>query len=101
MANLGLHRPHPFPDGTCAGDSIRAGGVYSTKAIEQPLVVEAARFTFALQMDTIYVPLLNPVFHTMPLTLNQLGLCLLFPTILFVAVEIKKWVRCRSRFSRR
>ncbi len=53
----------------------------------------AVLLTFALQMATIYVPFLNPIFHTMPLTINQLGLCLLLSTIVFVAVEIEKWVR--------
>lgn len=37
---------------------------------------------FALQLAMIYVPF-HPVFHTMPLTLDQLGLCLLLSTIGF------------------
>jgi Ca2+-transporting ATPase len=56
-------------------------------------LVGAVLLTFALQMATIYVPFLNPIFHTMPLTLDQLGLCLLLSTIVFVAVEVEKWVR--------
>jgi Ca2+-transporting ATPase len=60
----------------------------------------AVLLTFALQMATIYVPFLNPIFHTMPLTLDQLGLCLLLSTIVFVAVEIEKWVQRRGWFSR-
>ena len=56
----------------------------------------AVLLTFALQMATIYVPFLNPIFHTIPLTINQLGLCLLLSTIVFVAVEIEKWVRRRG-----
>ena len=55
----------------------------------------AVLLTFALQMATIYVPFLNPIFHTMPLTLDQLGLCLLLSTIVFVAVELEKWIRRR------
>lgn len=49
--------------------------------------------TFALQMATIDVPLPNPVFHTMPLTLSQLGLCLILFTIVFFAIELEKWVK--------
>jgi Ca2+-transporting ATPase len=56
----------------------------------------AVLLTFALQMATIYVPFLNPIFHTMPLTLDQLGLCLILSTIVFFAVEIEKWVRRRD-----
>ena len=56
-------------------------------------LVGAVLLTFALQMATIYVPFLNPIFHTMPLTMDQLGLCILLSTIVFIAVEIEKWVR--------
>ena len=49
--------------------------------------------TFTLQMVTIYVPFLNPIVHTMPLTLNQLVLCLLLSTVVFFAVELEKRVR--------
>ncbi|WNM60116.1 cation-translocating P-type ATPase [Candidatus Nitrospira allomarina] len=58
-------------------------------------VLGAVVLTFALQIATIYVPILNPIFHTIPLTLDQLGLCLLLSTIVFFAVETEKWVRCR------
>jgi Ca2+-transporting ATPase len=53
----------------------------------------AVLLTFALQMATIYMPFLNPIFHTMPLTLDQLGLCLLLSTVVFFAVELEKWIR--------
>jgi Ca2+-transporting ATPase len=56
----------------------------------------AVLLTFALQMATIYVPFLNPIFHTMPLTMDQLGLCLILSTIVFFAVELEKWVRRRD-----
>jgi Ca2+-transporting ATPase len=59
----------------------------------------AVVLTFALQMATVYVPFLTPIFHTMPLTLNQLALCLLLSTIVFFAVELEKWVRRRSLLS--
>ena len=55
----------------------------------------AVLLTFALQMATVYVPFLNPIFHTIPLNLNQLGLCLVLSTIVFFAVELEKWVRHR------
>ena len=50
----------------------------------------AVLLTFVLQMATIYVPALNPIFHTEPLTAVELGICLLLAALIFVAVEIEK-----------
>jgi Ca2+-transporting ATPase len=50
----------------------------------------AVLLTFVLQMATIYVPALNPIFHTEPLTAVELGICLLLSGVVFVAVEIEK-----------
>ncbi|WP_342349194.1 calcium-translocating P-type ATPase, PMCA-type [uncultured Nitrospira sp.] len=63
--------------------------------LSNPLLLGAVLLTFALQMATIYVPFLNPIFHTIPLTLDQLGLCLVLSTIVFFAVELEKWARRR------
>ena len=53
--------------------------------------------TIALQLMTIYVPFLNPIFKTQPLTMMELAITLGLSSIVFVAVEIKKWVvRIRS-----
>ncbi|HNP30876.1 MAG TPA: cation transporting ATPase C-terminal domain-containing protein, partial [Nitrospirales bacterium] len=60
----------------------------------------AVLLTFALQMATIYMPFLNPIFHTIPLTLNQLSLCLILSTIVFFAVELEKWARRRGWLAR-
>jgi Ca2+-transporting ATPase len=49
--------------------------------------------TFALQMATIYIPFLNPVFKTQPLTLGELLVSLLLSSIVFFAVEIEKFVK--------
>ena len=50
----------------------------------------AVLLTFVLQMATIYVPALNPIFHTEPLTAVELGICLMLSGVVFVAVEIEK-----------
>jgi Ca2+-transporting ATPase len=50
----------------------------------------AAVLTFLLQMATIYVPALQPVFKTQPLTAGELLLCLALSMITFVAVEAEK-----------
>jgi Ca2+-transporting ATPase len=53
--------------------------------------------TFVLQMAIIYVPFLNSIFKTQPLTLNELFLCLILSTIVFWGVETAKWLRRRNR----
>jgi len=56
----------------------------------------AVLLTFTLQMATIYVPWLNPIFKTQPLSLAELGLCLAASSVVWLAVEIEKaWRRAR------
>jgi Ca2+-transporting ATPase len=57
----------------------------------------AVLLTFALQMATIYVPALNPVFKTEALSLVELLICLGASAVVFLAVEMEKaWLRrCR------
>ena len=59
----------------------------------------AVLLTFALQMATIYVPVLNPIFKTQPLSLSELALCLVAASIVWLAVEIEKaWRRSHRPF---
>ncbi|MEX2490535.1 MAG: calcium-translocating P-type ATPase, PMCA-type [Nitrospirales bacterium] len=62
-----------------------------------PQLLGVVLFTFALQMATIYIPFLNQIFKTTPLSLNELVFCLLLSTVVFVAVEIKKWISRRRQ----
>jgi len=48
-------------------------------------------------MATIYVPALNPIFKTQPLTIGELGLTLAMSAVVFVAVEIEKFFKRRAR----
>ncbi|HEY5593893.1 MAG TPA: cation-translocating P-type ATPase, partial [Nitrospiria bacterium] len=60
-------------------------------------LIGAFALTLALQMATIYVPFLNPIFKTEPLTLGELMLTLIMSTVVFFAVEAEKiWKRLRG-----
>jgi Ca2+-transporting ATPase len=56
----------------------------------------AVLLTFALQMATIYIPSLNKIFKTEPLTLQELLIALALSSIVFIAVEIEKLLRRRG-----
>ena len=56
----------------------------------------AVLLTFAMQMATIYVPFLNPIFKTAPLSATELAICLLASAVVWIVVEIEKaWHRSR------
>jgi Ca2+-transporting ATPase len=55
-------------------------------------LVGAVLLTFALQLAVIYVPWFNIIFKTAPLTLNELVFCLAMSAVVFVGVEIEKWM---------
>ena len=48
-----------------------------------------------LQMALIYVPALNPIFKTEPLSLPELAICIGAALVVGLAVEIEKAWRCR------
>ncbi|NPA31806.1 MAG: cation-translocating P-type ATPase [Chloroflexi bacterium] len=55
-------------------------------------MVLAVGLTVALQMLVIYWPPLQAIFRTVPLAWDQLALALGASAVVFVAVEIKKWM---------
>lgn len=67
-------------------ESIFSLGFFSNKPMAIAVVV-----TFCLQMATIYVPVLNPIFKTDPLGINELAICFALSSIVFIAVELEKW----------
>ena len=60
------------------------------------VMVGCIGLTIALQLITIYIPALNPVFKTQPLTVRELALVLGLSTIVFIAVEIEKYFKRRT-----
>lgn len=70
--------------------SLFSGGLFTNK----PLIITII-LSCALQMATIYVPLMNRVFKTEPLTFSELMFTLVLSSIVFIAVEIEKLVKRR------
>jgi Ca2+-transporting ATPase len=67
-------------------ESLFSIGLFSNRPLLGAVVL-----TFVLQMATIYVPVLNPIFRTAPLTGGELFIALLLSSVVFFAVEIEKW----------
>jgi len=63
-------------------------GLFSNKYLFGAVVL-----TFAMQMATIYVPVLNPIFKTEPLTLIELMFTLVLSLVVFFAVETEKLIK--------
>ncbi len=72
-------------------ESIFTQGFFSNKPL-----VGAFLLTFVLQMATIYVPVLNPIFKTEPLSAGELFFTLALSSVVFIAVEIEKFFKRRS-----
>jgi len=60
-----------------------------------PALIGAVLLTFALQMAVIYVPFLQNIFDTTALSFGQLMLSLGLSTIVFIVVELVKWINQR------
>lgn len=72
-------------------ESLFSQGLLSNKPL-----LGAVLLTFVLQLATIYVPFLNPVFKTEPLSLGELVFALAISSVIFFAVEIEKWFKRRK-----
>ena len=66
-------------------------GLFSNKYLLGAVVL-----TFLLQMATVYVPFLNPIFKTAPLSGGELLVTVGLSAVVFVAVEIEKAFRRRT-----
>jgi Ca2+-transporting ATPase len=69
-------------------ESVFKIGLFSNR-----LMVIAIAITFVLQLVLIYVPFFQRFFNTEPLSARDLIIALLISLIVFVAVEIEKWIR--------
>lgn len=58
----------------------------------------AVLFSFLAQMATVYLPFLNPIFKTEPLTLKELLITVALSSAVFIAVEIEKFLKRKKFF---
>ncbi len=56
----------------------------------------AVLLTLALQLAVIYVPALNLIFHTQPLPLFDLAVCLALSSTVLLVIEAEKWLLRRG-----
>ncbi|NWG04208.1 MAG: calcium-translocating P-type ATPase, PMCA-type [Syntrophaceae bacterium] len=75
-------------------ESLFSQGLFSNKPL-----LGAFALTFALQMATIYVPFLNPIFKTEPLTFAELMFTLALASVVFIAVETEKLLLRRRKIT--
>ena len=66
--------------------------LFQQGALSNLPLLGAVFLTVVLQLMTIYVPFLNPVFKTAPLSAPELAACLVVSSVVFFAVEIEKWL---------
>jgi Ca2+-transporting ATPase len=73
-------------------ESLFSIGLLSNK----PLLL-AILLSIAMQLAVLYVPFLQPIFGTGPLSLTELGFCVAVASVVFIAVETGKYVSRRQR----
>ncbi|MGC3963516.1 MAG: cation-translocating P-type ATPase [Rhodocyclaceae bacterium] len=66
-------------------DSVFAQGVFRNRAL-----LGAVLLSFLLQLATIYIPFLNPIFSTAPLNMAELSLCVGLSALVFLLAELEK-----------
>ena len=62
-------------------------------------LISAVAATIALQLSVIYLPIMNDLFKTRPLSAAELGVALALSAIVFHAVELEKWIK--AKYSRK
>lgn len=65
-------------------------GVFSNRPL-----IGAVLLTFVLQLGVIYLPFANQIFKTQPLTLMELGSCILLSLVVLTGVELEKVFKLR------
>ncbi|MCB9451154.1 MAG: cation-translocating P-type ATPase [Anaerolineaceae bacterium] len=64
--------------------------LFSLNFFSNRLLLGAVVTTVLVQLVAVYAPFMNTLFHTNPLTLEQLVLCFVLSTVVFWGVELEK-----------
>ena len=70
--------------------------VLKTGLLSNPALLGAVAIGALLQLMVIYVPVLNGFMKTEPLTAGELAFCIGASSLVFVAVEVEKWLARRG-----
>lgn len=73
-------------------DSLFTVGMFSNVPM-----LASVLLTLILQLALLYVPVLQDLFHTVPLSARDLGICVALSTVVFWSVEAQKWWRRKSQ----
>lgn len=84
MGNVLAIRSHHY--------TLRQIGLLSNKPL-----LGAVLLTLALQLAVIYLPFLQSVFNTVPLSIQELGVSFAFSIVVFLSVEFVKWFRYQRK----
>jgi Ca2+-transporting ATPase len=74
--------------------------LYKQGLFSNPPLLASVFFTFCLQLMVIYLPVMNRLFKTEPLSWLELLVCVLLSSVVFHAVELEKWIKLRRRKKR-
>ncbi|MDP2008132.1 MAG: cation-translocating P-type ATPase [Rubrivivax sp.] len=70
--------------------------LFSQGLLSNRPLLAAVALTLVLQLATVYVPLLQPIFRTQALSAGELGLCFALAALVFIVVELEKAWRRRA-----
>lgn len=72
-------------------ESLLSVGLFTNKPL-----IGAISLTVGLQLCVIYIPFLNEIFKTSPLEFYELLICILLSLVIFISIEIEKWLVRRA-----
>ncbi|MFO1435356.1 MAG: cation-translocating P-type ATPase [Gammaproteobacteria bacterium] len=71
--------------------------LFSLRLLSNKPLLAAVLLTIVLQIAILYVPALQQVFKTAALSARELAICLGLSCVVFIAVEIEKWLKRKRR----